>query len=1195
MAKRNVVLHQFNRGIISPLAFARVDVARTAFSAETMVNFVPRVLGSMMLRPGTEYIGSTESDAAAKFIPFIFSTDDTALIEVTASGVRVWESETVVTRVSISTAVSSTWVDADESGGVSTVSGGVITLTGDGTNAARRRQTVPMQVADLNKAIALEVTVTRGPVTLRVGSGTGGSDDYISETQIDEGFHSIVFTPKADPTIEVESRLERDVIIDSVAFGSAGDMLLTYPTTIPWTDLDKIRWDQSGDSVFIAHENVQQYIIQRRGSGSWSLVKYYAEDGPFKFPNVANTTITPTALTGNVRLTASDPIFSSDPKGQIYRITSDGQEVSSDLSAENTFTNAIKVTGTGSQRVYTITRAGTWTATVTLQRSFTSDSGPWESLTPTYTTNGTESYDDDLSNQIIWYRIGIETGDYTSGTAELTLDYPIGSITGVARITAGPDDWVARDASVASKIWTGVAWSPSLTLFCAVTSTLGDSNQVMTSADGVTWTTRTSSSTKSWRSVTWSVTDSLFVAVSGGAGTSEVMTSPDGTNWTTRTTTSGVWLDVVESQDQSLLCAVGGGTAGNEVMTSPDGVTWTNRTGAETNNWQSIAYSEGAASPIFVAVSSDGTNRVMTSADGITWTSRSAAAANQWLGVAWSPELSLFCAVSTGGSTSDQVMTSADGITWTSRTAAIDGDWEGIVWAPDLGRFVAISNDNAEDGNVMYSEDGITWAAQTMPGELDSLLEITYSSELGVLAAVGGIDFIATSASSRFEAEAEVLQDLGGTNASTDWEEGEWSNVNGWPGAIAFAEGRLFWSGQNGIWGSVSDSFFSYDSTTVGDSGPLSRTIGSGPVDTINWMLALQRIILGAEGAEFVCKSNAFDEPLTPTNFSIKLASNQGSSDVNALRLDKSGIFVQRGGTRLLQIDYDFGSNEYGTVDLTVLQPEVCQPGVIRMAFQRQPDTRVHCVLSDGTVAMMIYDRAEEVKCWLKITTDGLIEDVVILPGDDGDSEDKVYYVVNRTINGSTVRYLERWAKESECEGGTTNKNLDSHLIYSGVSTTSITGLTHLEAETVKVWGGGKDLGSYTVSSGAITLSEAVTDAIIGLSYTGQWKSTKLAYAAREGTALLQKKRIGSLGVILRNTHYQGLQYGPDFSTLDDLPLIQDGAALSDDTVHTDYDEETIMFQGKWDSDARLCLQATSPKPCNVLAAIIGMETNEKF
>ena len=73
----------FNRGLVSRLALARIDLKRTGLSAEIQTNWMPRVLGSMMLRPGLEYIGETKDSGETKMLPFIFATGDHTLIELT--------------------------------------------------------------------------------------------------------------------------------------------------------------------------------------------------------------------------------------------------------------------------------------------------------------------------------------------------------------------------------------------------------------------------------------------------------------------------------------------------------------------------------------------------------------------------------------------------------------------------------------------------------------------------------------------------------------------------------------------------------------------------------------------------------------------------------------------------------------------------------------------------------------------------------------------------------------------------------------------------------------------------------------------------------------------------------------------------------------------------------------------------------
>lgn len=948
----------FNRGLVSPLALGRVDLERLSVSASTMSNWMPRALGSMMLRPGTKYIGATASNNTAKFIPFVFSTDDTALIEVTNLVVRVWVSDALVTRAAVTAAVANgsfttdltSWTDSDESGATSAwVTGGYLGLTGDGTNFAIRRQQVTVNEA--NTEHALTIVINKGPVIFRCGSAAG-TDDYITETALDEGYHSLAFTPTGDFHLQFSSRTKRQMLVDSVTVESSGTMTIVAP----WTgnDLANIRYAQSGDIVYIASTStIQQYKIERRSSTSWSVVKYYTDDGPYRNSNVSTTTITASALTGSATLTASDNLFKSTNVGSLYRITSDGQTVTSSVSTGGSWTSTIRVTGITTSRIFTVTIAGTWSGTVTLQRSLTDSSGPFEDVA-TYTANTTVSYDDDLDNQIAWYRIGVDTSDFTAN--------------------------VMTNATQANP--------------CVITVTDSD---IFSTGE--------------------------IIGITGVVG----MTELNGNSYTvTKLTATTYELDGTDS---------------------------------------------------------------------------------------------------TG-----------------------------------YGAYVS--------GGTATSEGPVTVTLDYPLGSIDGVARITaYSSETSVT--------------------ADIITDLGSLTATDDWAEGAWSSRRGFPTAVELAEGRLVWAGQDKIWLSVSDNYTSYDPETEGDSGPISRSIGSGPVDTINWLLSLRRLLMGAEGTEFVCRSNGDDEPLTPSNFNIKSFSTQGSAGTVAGKVDNVGLFVQRGGVRLFEVSYT-DVLEYQSRDLSLFYPSIGDPGISHIAVQRQPDTRIHCLRSDGTVALLVYDKGESVFGWINLSfPSAQIEDAVVLPGATGDGEDAVYYVVRRTINSTTVRYLEKFALESQCQGGTVNRQADSHLIVSQASSTTISGLSHLEGESVVVWGGGKDLGSYTVSSGAITVSEAVTDACVGLTYTAQFKSTKLLYAGGE---LTKKRKINQLGLVLYNTHYQGLQYGPDFNTLDNLPLTKDGTTVSADTVYSEFDEEDFHFKGQWDSNSRLCLQATAPRPVTVLAAVMDID-----
>ena len=180
----------FNKGIVNPRARARADIDRVGVSAETQMNWMPRVLGSMMLRPGLQYISEfTDADGAVKIIPFIYSVSDRALIAVTDELVTFYsEVGGLIVRPTVATTVTNPdfttdltgWTDADEAGAASVWNaggGGRMLLTGTGSTKAIRYQQLTIAGGDQGIEHALGIDIDAGGgVTLRIGA-TLGSDE----------------------------------------------------------------------------------------------------------------------------------------------------------------------------------------------------------------------------------------------------------------------------------------------------------------------------------------------------------------------------------------------------------------------------------------------------------------------------------------------------------------------------------------------------------------------------------------------------------------------------------------------------------------------------------------------------------------------------------------------------------------------------------------------------------------------------------------------------------------------------------------------------------------------------------------------------------------------------------------------------------------------------------------------------------
>ena len=359
MAHGNFPLYSLNAGEVSKIALARVDVAKLRMAAACQINWLPYVVGPMAMRPGLYYVGEVPGDAPAKLVRFVFSKLDTALIELTANKMRVWVNEALVTRAAVSTSIGDpfflglgNWLTSNTtSGATATVAGGVCTLSCQPVGGlAQIQQTVTVSPSVFGIEHAIRVVITQGPVIFRAGSTLGGAD-LIPQTTLDTGTHSLAFTPgSSNLCIQIETTDAWSKTLTSCAIEAAGPLVL--PT--PWgaADLPNIRYDQSGDIIFIGCYGQQQYKIERRAAHSWSTVLFYSNNGPFQASPGIQANFTPAAYSGNTTLTSDRPWFQPGHVGCLFRVFSNGQFNQTILGAQNSFTPAVRVTGVGSTRNY---------------------------------------------------------------------------------------------------------------------------------------------------------------------------------------------------------------------------------------------------------------------------------------------------------------------------------------------------------------------------------------------------------------------------------------------------------------------------------------------------------------------------------------------------------------------------------------------------------------------------------------------------------------------------------------------------------------------------------------------------------------------------------------------------------------------------------------------------------------------------
>jgi hypothetical protein len=315
------------------------------------------------------------------------------------------------------------------------------------------------------------------------------------------------------------------------------------------------------------------------------------------------------------------------------------------------------------------------------------------------------------------------------------------------------------------------------------------------------------------------------------------------------------------------------------------------------------------------------------------------------------------------------------------------------------------------------------------------------------------------------------------------------------------------------IWGSQSNIYNDFGPGDV-DSDAITYTINSDQVNAIRWLSPGKSLTVGTVGGEFLMSASSRDEAITPSNVKIVRQSEYGGAYVMPIRSNGVVLFLQRSTKKLRQFIYQFESDSYVAPDLTLLSEHITANGVVEMDYQNEPDSIVWLVRKDGTLLGMTYERDQEVVGWHRHTVGGVsdgngtaaqVESVGVIPSGD---KDQLWMSVKRYINGETVRQIDVLAE------GRSNINpvdgldffVDAGVSYNNGATTVISGLDHLEGETVQVLADGAVKPDAVVLNGLINLDTEATQVSVGLKYTSDLETMRIEAGSADGSA--QSKRV---------------------------------------------------------------------------------------
>ena len=220
------------------------------------------------------------------------------------------------------------------------------------------------------------------------------------------------------------------------------------------------------------------------------------------------------------------------------------------------------------------------------------------------------------------------------------------------------------------------------------------------------------------------------------------------------------------------------------------------------------------------------------------------------------------------------------------------------------------------------------------------------------------------------------------------------------------------------------------------------------------------------------------------------------------------------------------------------------------------------------------------------------IHSVAAVPSAD-ELEEQLYMIVERTINGATKKYVEYLTKPFDTAKGDTNTDaffVDSGLSYSGAAVTSLSGLGHLEGETVKILINGSLHADKVVSSGAISLDAAATSVHVGLKYRGLLRTLDPEVQTETGPSQGKTRRVERVTARLVDTY--NLKVGNTLSNLQDVYFLAPNQAMGEIALYTGDKRLVLNFTAERQFD--LYFVHEDPLPCTILAVMYGMIISER-
>ncbi len=366
------------------------------------------------------------------------------------------------------------------------------------------------------------------------------------------------------------------------------------------------------------------------------------------------------------------------------------------------------------------------------------------------------------------------------------------------------------------------------------------------------------------------------------------------------------------------------------------------------------------------------------------------------------------------------------------------------------------------------------------------------------------------------------------------------------------------------------------------DTDAIEVRVATREANTIRHLIPLSSLVLMTSSTELVCNANS--GAITQTNISIKPQAYIGASAVQPVIVNNVVLYVAARGNHIRELGYQWQANGVVTADVSLRAPHLFDGQVVKdMAFSRSPYPICWCVSSDGSLLGMTYIPEESIGGWHRHITDGEFESCCVVTENN---DDRLYVIVKRTINGKTVKYIERMQDML-----ITDDDL-AFFVDSGLSAdfgeaayTTVSGLDHLEGKTVSILADGAVHPQQVVKDGKITLDHAASKVVVGLPYRALLKTLPVYMQIDPGMGTGRPKNV--LNCWVRVYEASGIFAGYDENHLYEYKQ-RKNEPLGRPADFVD-DEINIRPSTQWNRNGQIVIVQDDPLPLTIVSVTLQL------